>query len=749
MGQFSFVIKDPDKAYLGSQLWLPKAHVNTRSIKASLEFEVRGDEGQEFLQLWEETPHHLAVPREYLLQQDYKSLTFPIVDLTPQDFPRAQFNSNLILDFKEPKETTQRDAFAVLRDRDNGLLQLACVAGDTKVPFNRGGKGFTCTIEHAYKYTHGFGGKRTWRSDIPTFVRSNQNGVIGLHEIEDIVYRGKKLTFKITLEDGKTLRLTKDHEALTTRGWVQLMNLSVGDLVITDGKRDGSVRKKKRAYKRFVIGEAHPFSRKQVYRKQECCWIIEVHRAVAEAALNGMSLEEFRGRCREGDINGLKFIDPDLYHVHHADEDIHNNDPSNLEVLPAEEHLSGHRPGYKAFGHGVPTPIPVKKIERGKIEDVYDIVCKPPHRNFVANGIVVHNCGKGKTCLALHKIAHEGRNALIIVNQKTILSQWEGAIEDFLEFAGGVGRIQGAPAKWDWRHSITIAMLHSLARHPDAVTPEMRRWFGTVVWDEVHHLSAPYFCVTATMFTGQRLGLTATAAREDGTEVIYNYHLGEVFYKDLMQTVKPTIVFRQTPFSIPPEDYLEHVIDKRGNPNISKLRTYVGTELEDRNLYIARDIETALSAGRKILALSHSVGQLKLMNDMFLERGADCGLCTGSQNVKKRWAALRDKHLIFGTHQLVMEAIDEDSLDTLYWLTPFGSQHPEGGKNALQQGMGRIQGYRFREGMKQPLVVIFDDLYIKHFHRMCNQLKKQMRRWPVDEGGPYPYRTLKPFEERT
>jgi superfamily II DNA or RNA helicase len=347
MGTFSFVIKDPDKAYLGSQLWLPKAHVNTRSIKASLEFEVRGEEGQEFLQLWEDSEHHLAVPREYLLQKDYDGLTFPIVDLTPQDFPRAQFKSNLILDHKEPKETTQRDAFAVLKDRDSGLLHLAC--------------------------------------------------------------------------------------------------------------------------------------------------------------------------------------------------------------------------------------------------------------------------GKGKTCLALHKIAHEGRNALIIVNQKTILDQWEGAISDFLEFPGGVGRIQGNPDKWDWRRPITIATLHTLARYPDAVTPEMRRWFGMVIWDEVHHLSAPYFCITATMFTGQRLGLTATDKREDGTEVIYNYHLGEVFYKDLMQTVKPTIVFRQTPFSIPPADYMEHVIDKRGNPNISKLRTYVGTELEDRNRYLARDLHTALAAGRKILALSHSVEQMKMM----------------------------------------------------------------------------------------------------------------------------------------
>ena len=481
MSRFSFLIKDPDKAYLGSQLWLPRSLVNTRSIKSSLEFEVRGDEGPEFLQLWEESPHHLAVPREYLLQEDYESLSFPIVDMTPQDFPDAEFVSNLVLDAKDPDDDTQRRTWEVFRDQDNGLLHLAC--------------------------------------------------------------------------------------------------------------------------------------------------------------------------------------------------------------------------------------------------------------------------GKGKTCLALHKIALEGKNALIIVNQKTILDQWKKAIKAFLRFDGEIGTIKGNPKKWSWQRPIVIATLHSLARHSDQVTPAMRKWFGVIVWDEVHHLSAPYFCVTATMFCGKRFGLTATALREDGTEVVYNYHLGEVFYKDLMQTVKPTIVFRQTPFSIPKAEFEEHAHDTRGRLSMSKLRTYVGTQMERRNSYVAIDLKKIVDSGRKVLALSHSVEQLEILNEKFIEMGVDSGICTGKQKVEQRWQALRDKQLVFGTHQLVLEAIDEDSLDTLVWLTPFGSQQPEGGKNALQQGMGRIQGYRHREDMKHPLVVIFDDIYIRQLHRMCNKLRQQMRNWPVDEGGPYPYQNLKPYKE--
>lgn len=362
------------------------------------------------------------------------------------------------------------------------------------------------------------------------------------------------------------------------------------------------------------------------------------------------------------------------------------------------------------------------------------------------NGILNIKCGGGKTTIALHAIAKLQKNALIIVNQGTILSQWKSAIERFLEFDGTIGHIKGNPSTWDWQHPITIATLQSLALYADDVSPDIRRWFGVVIWDECHHLSAPYFSTTAWMFPGQRYGLSATVRREDGTEVVYNYHIGDPFYKDLMQTVKPSIEFRQLPTLIPPEDFAEAVLDKRGQVNMSKLRAYIG-EMSNRNHHQFEDLVALAAGGRKVLALAHTKAHLYTLHDMLRERQIDCGMCTGDDELKRRWESLRTRQVVLGTHQLVLEAIDEKSLDTLVWLTPFGSQHPEGGKNALQQGMGRIQGYRFSAGMKQPRVIIYDDVYIKHLHRMCQQLKKQLRRWPPDEGGPYDYRITKLYQE--
>lgn len=59
----------------------------------------------------------------------------------------------------------------------------------------------------------------------------------------------------------------------------------------------------------------------------------------------------------------------------------------------------------------------------GKSE-CYDIIMRNPHRNFVAYGVVVHNCGKTAESLSYVKLHPEKRPVLIVVNAP-IKKQWE------------------------------------------------------------------------------------------------------------------------------------------------------------------------------------------------------------------------------------------------------------------------------------------------------------------------------------
>jgi superfamily II DNA or RNA helicase len=343
-------------------------------------------------------------------------------------------------------------------------------------------------------------------------------------------------------------------------------------------------------------------------------------------------------------------------------------------------------------------------------------------------------CGKGKSYLALKKIEQLGCPALIVVHNSYLLNQWlSEAIPEHVELPPGekVGVVQ--EGSFDWERPITIAMIHTLsARAQDGRLPAgFRQHFGVVVYDEVHHLSAPVFVTTAPVITGQRFGLTATDRRLDGTDFIYKYHLGDVFYTDLTQALVPRVYFQQTPIYI--DLKAPEVKDVRGDVSIPKLRTFIG-EQDDSNNFRASCIREALSQGRKLLCVSHSKNQLVNLHELF----PGSGLIIRETDPKERSAIVRQSQVTFAIASLGFEGLDDKSLDTIFILVPFASPFD------LQQVMGRIQ--REKEGKSHPVIVIFDDTRIKPFHALCNKMRTALKEWDKHVPGmaPMTYTTLAP-----
>jgi len=350
------------------------------------------------------------------------------------------------------------------------------------------------------------------------------------------------------------------------------------------------------------------------------------------------------------------------------------------------------------------------------------------------SGILNLACGKGKSFLALKKIEQLGCPALIVVHNSYLLNQWlTEAIPEHVELPPGekVGVIQ--EGSFDWERPITISMIHTLsARAQDGRLPaDFRKHFGVVIYDEVHHLSAPVFVTTAPVITGQRFGLTATDRRLDGTDFIYKYHLGEVFYTDLTQALIPRIYFQQT--SVYVDLKSPEVKDIRGDVNIPKLRTFIG-EHDDSNNFRASCIREAQSQGRKILCVSHSKNQLVNLHELF----PGSGLIIRETDPKERSAIVRKSSVTFAIASLGFEGLDDKSLDTVFILVPFASPFD------LQQVMGRIQ--REKEGKSHPVIVIFDDTRIKPFHALCNKMRTALKEWDKHVPGtePMTYTTLTP-----
>ena len=334
-----------------------------------------------------------------------------------------------------------------------------------------------------------------------------------------------------------------------------------------------------------------------------------------------------------------------------------------------------------------------------------------------SNGILNLACGKGKTVMALKKIAQRQVPSIVIVNNKGLMDQWIERSCQFLDIKEeDIGIVQGPKAEWD--KPLVLAMIHSLANHAErGLGIETRLRFGTIVFDEVHHLSATKFSQTADLFFGNRYGLTATPVREDGLEGVYYAHIGQIFHSDLEGDLSAKICFVKTPTRNPVNEAV--LQDKTGEFSAPKMYTYLANN-EGRNRGILRHVLSALKKGRKILVLAHSRAHPEILNEMFMDsdrmKGYTAGVVTGDTSGAERTSIIKESDVSFATFQVAKEGLDVAELDTLIFATPFKSW------GAFQQGKGRVER-QFR-GKKDPLVLVIDDIYIGAATSMCRALKR-------------------------
>lgn len=138
--KYAFITKEPDRAYIDSNLVIPKLHTNPDRVKSALtisygeEQKVDEETGEligvthRSLKLWEETKHHLIVPREFIPKSHYQEFRFDFVDLRPKD---ADFASVRINDHISLRDDEQREAFEALLKHRGGTLTLSCGRGKT------------------------------------------------------------------------------------------------------------------------------------------------------------------------------------------------------------------------------------------------------------------------------------------------------------------------------------------------------------------------------------------------------------------------------------------------------------------------------------------------------------------------------------------------------------------------------------------------------------------------------------------
>jgi hypothetical protein len=264
------------------------------------------------------------------------------------------------------------------REKSANWSEMGCLSGDATITvLSSGGKVSYWSLREAYL---GFNKlhddkRKWWKSNKPYKTLALVDGRIRHHEIEAITYSGVKWCIELCLEDGRSVRLTPDHEVLTADDeWVEAQSLTVGDYIRVLGGKGRKHDADPSSYKYVKIGNK--------YERE--------HRVVNET--------------------------PSDLLTHHVDEQKRHNNPENLTSITLEDHSRLHAKDQIA-SYDAP-PMRVVAIQELGAIPTYDISMKAPYHNFVANGVVVHNCYKTSTILWLIERLHrdaEIENPLVLI----------------------------------------------------------------------------------------------------------------------------------------------------------------------------------------------------------------------------------------------------------------------------------------------------------------------------------------------
>lgn len=111
----------------------------------------------------------------------------------------------------------------------------------------------------------------------------------------------------------------------------------------------------------------------------------------------------------------------------------------------------------------------------------------------------------------------------------------------------------------------------------------------------------------------------------------------------------------------------------------------------------------------------------------------NCGMMVYKVPAKERKRFIDTMPIVFAITKYGKEGLNSEELDTILVSSIFSS------RNGLQQLNGR--NTRDFVGKMSPVTVFYED-DVGHIIGMCKKLKKHLREWSADEGGPYEFEQI-------
>lgn len=390
-----------------------------------------------------------------------------------------------------------------------------------------------------------------------------------------------------------------------------------------------------------------------------------------------------------------------------------------MKMLGAQIEISDDT-SFPCHNEDLGTPINLRPWQEPQVEAILN------H----GQGIIKSPAGSGKTVSTLASIQKLKAKALVIVNTKDILWQWQERIQGFWHENVHVGQV--GDGVFDVSETITIATAQTIhSRYDELLASGFFREFGFVCLDECHHATAEtYNRIVDTFSARYRIGVSATPDKSGEFELATRV-LGPIICDTNPSTVDalqvPTVVKIPTRFGF---DFRGH----HGRASRSNYPQMISALAEDaeRNHLIAQNIIN--NGGHHQLVISKRLKHLEAVKEILeKERFSDpvVTIVGKDDNEHRREAkalAEREPCVILST--LADEAMDIPRLDRLHLI------FPQRNAGLVTQQVGRVE--RIHGEKKEAIIFDYCDLNI-------GPLESQFRtrRFEVYEPRGYTIKTVK------
>jgi superfamily II DNA or RNA helicase len=340
--------------------------------------------------------------------------------------------------------------------------------------------------------------------------------------------------------------------------------------------------------------------------------------------------------------------------------------PKDYEIVDKREVIKADFPDFK---------FELRESQKAVYDDLND--------NAIINAWV----SWGKTFTGLAIAGKLGLKTLVVTHTVPLRNQWAKEVE---KVYGIKPSIIGS-GSFDTSGPVVIGNTQTLYRN----IPEIRRVFGTVILDEMHHVSSPTFSkIIDTNYARYKIGLSGTIERKDGKHVVFRDYFGHNVFKPPKENFMPPSV---------------HILN-------SEIRFMDGARIpwanrvtalannEEYRHTIALTAAAYAAKGHKVLVVSDRVHFLKACAEL---AGEDAICVTGEvshEDREKYISEIRNgkKKILFGTQAIFSEGISVNNLSCLILGTPINNEP------LLTQLIGRV--IRKEENKRNPVIV---DIHLK------------------------------------